>query len=127
MASFARARSATARRPTSTTFTTKTCTRIQMPCPRRKIHTRIRRLPMPSSQFDRRRALLVPLAASLVLLGGRPGFAAPSAEAAQSLIEQVSAEVLGILSDQGLSDRQKFDALVEVLSQPIDLDLVARL
>jgi phospholipid transport system substrate-binding protein len=82
---------------------------------------------MPNSLFDRRRALLVPLAASLVPLGWRPGRAAPSAEAAQSLIEQVSAEVLAILSDPGLSDRQKFDALVEMLSQPIDLDLVARL
>jgi phospholipid transport system substrate-binding protein len=82
---------------------------------------------MPNSLFDRRRALLVPLAASLIPLGWRPGRAAPSAEAAQSLIEQVSAEVLAILSDPGLSDRQKFDALVEMLSQPIDLDLVARL
>ena len=35
--------------------------------------------------------------------------------------------MLAILSDQGLSDRQKFDALVGLLSQPIDLDLVARL
>jgi phospholipid transport system substrate-binding protein len=82
---------------------------------------------MPNSLFDRRRALLVALAASLIPLGWRPGRAAPSAEAAQSLIEQVSAEVLAILSDPGLSDRQKFDALVEMLSQPIDLDLVARL
>jgi phospholipid transport system substrate-binding protein len=81
---------------------------------------------MPSSQFDRRRALLAPLAAGGVILW-RTGRAASGAEAAQSLIEQVSGEVLGILSDQGLSDRQKFDALVEVLSRPIDLDLVARL
>jgi phospholipid transport system substrate-binding protein len=82
---------------------------------------------MPSSLFDRRRVLLVPLAASLAPLGGRRGRAAPSAEAAQSLIEQVSTQVLAILSDQGLSNRQKFDDLVELLSQPIDLDLVARL
>jgi phospholipid transport system substrate-binding protein len=81
---------------------------------------------MPSNLFDRRRALLVPLAASLAL-GWRPGRAAPSAEAAQSLIDQVSVKVLAILSDQGLSDRQKFDDLVGLLSQPIDLDLVARL
>jgi phospholipid transport system substrate-binding protein len=77
--------------------------------------------------FDRRRTFLAVLAASLVPLGWRAGRAAPSAEAARSLIEQVSAEVLAILSDQGLSDRQKFDALVGLLSQPIDLDLVARL
>jgi phospholipid transport system substrate-binding protein len=82
---------------------------------------------MPSSQFDRRRALLAPLAAGAVILGSRPGRAASGAEAAQTLIEQVSGQVLGILSDQGLSDRQKFDALVRVLSRPIDLDLVARL
>jgi phospholipid transport system substrate-binding protein len=81
---------------------------------------------MPSSQFDRRRALLVPLVAA-VSLGSRTARAAAGAEAAQTLIEQVSGEVLGILSDQGLSDRQKFDALVKVLSRPIDLDLVARL
>jgi phospholipid transport system substrate-binding protein len=82
---------------------------------------------MPSSQFDRRRALLVPLAAAAVLVGSRTARAAAGAEAAQTLIEQVSGEVLGILSDQGLSDRQKFDALVTLLSRPIDLDLVARL
>jgi phospholipid transport system substrate-binding protein len=77
--------------------------------------------------FDRRRALVVALAAGLVPLGWRTGRAAPSAEAAQSLIEQVSTQVLTILSDQGLSNRQKFDDLVGLLSQPIDLDLVARL
>jgi phospholipid transport system substrate-binding protein len=82
---------------------------------------------MPNSEFDRRRALLVPLAAGAVFVGSPTGRAASGADAAQSLIEQVSAEVLGILSDQGLSDRQKFNALVEVLSRPIDLDLVARL
>jgi phospholipid transport system substrate-binding protein len=82
---------------------------------------------MPSSQFDRRRMLLVPLTAGLAPLGWRRGHAAPSAESARSLIAQVSAQVLAILSDQGLSDRQKFDGLVGLLSQPIDLDLVARL
>jgi phospholipid transport system substrate-binding protein len=82
---------------------------------------------MRNSLFDRRRLLLTAVAASLVPLGSRPGRAAPGAEAAQSLIEQVSAKVLAILSDAGLSDRQKFDSLVEVLSQPIDLALVARL
>ena len=82
---------------------------------------------MRNSLLDRRRLLLAAVAASLAPLASRPGRAAPSAEAAQSLIEQVTAEVLAILSDPGLSDRQKFDALVELLSQPIDLDLVARL
>ncbi|HZA66548.1 MAG TPA: hypothetical protein VE592_06330, partial [Geminicoccaceae bacterium] len=69
---------------------------------------------MRNSLLDRRRLLLAAVAASLAPLASRPGRAAPSAEAAQSLIEQVSAEVLAILSDQGLSDRQKFDALVRV-------------
>jgi phospholipid transport system substrate-binding protein len=82
---------------------------------------------MPNDLLDRRRVLLAPLAASLAPLGGRCARAAPSAEAAQGLIEQVSTRVLAILSDQGLSNRQKFDDLVGLLSQPIDLDLVARL
>jgi len=82
---------------------------------------------MPSNLLDRRRALLVAVAVGLAPLGWRRGRAAPSAEAARSMIAQVSAEVLAILSDHGLSDRQKFDALVGLLSQPIDLDLVARL
>ena len=80
-----------------------------------------------SDLFDRRRALLLALAAGPIPVGWRTLRAAPSAEAAQSLIEQVSTQVLTILSDRGLSDRQKFDDLVGLLSQPIDLDLVARL
>ena len=79
-----------------------------------------------SDLFDRR-ALLLVLAAGPVAIGWRTLRAAPSPEAAQSLIEQVSTQVLTILSDRGLSDRQKFDDLVGLLSQPIDLDLVARL
>jgi phospholipid transport system substrate-binding protein len=71
--------------------------------------------------------LQVLMAAFLLPLAWRPAAAAPSAEAAHSLIDRVSTEVLSILSDQGLNDRQKFDALVQVLNQPIDLDLVARL
>lgn len=82
---------------------------------------------MSTSSFDRRCVLQLLLAAGLLPLGGRAGRAAPSAADAQRLIEEVSARVLAILSDQGLSDRQKFDALVKVLEQPIDLDLVARL
>ena len=60
-------------------------------------------------------------------LAGRAGRTAPSDAEAQRLIEEVSAQVLAVLSDQTLGDRQKFDALVELLSEPIDLDLVARL
>ena len=82
---------------------------------------------MPTSPFGRRRLLLSLLAAGLLPLGWRAAGAAPSAEDARALIEQVSAEVLAILSDPALADRQKFDALVELLERPIDLDLVARL
>ena len=82
---------------------------------------------MPTSPFDRRRLLLALLAAGLLPLGWRAAGAAPSADAARALIEEVSAEVLAILSDQALADRQKFEALVVLLERPIDLDLVARL
>jgi phospholipid transport system substrate-binding protein len=82
---------------------------------------------MPVSLFDRRRALLLSVAAGLAPLSWRAGHAAPSAPEAQALVEGVSANVLAVLSDQDLSDRQKFDALVDLLREPIDLDLVARL
>jgi phospholipid transport system substrate-binding protein len=82
---------------------------------------------MPTSAFGRRRLLLALLAAGLLPFGWRAAGAAPSADAARALIEEVSAEVLAILSNQALADRQKFDALVELLDEPIDLDLVARL
>jgi phospholipid transport system substrate-binding protein len=82
---------------------------------------------MPTDLLDRRRALLLTVAAALAPLGGRPGLTAPTEVEAEALIEQVSVQVLAVLSDQKLSDRQKFDALVELLSEPIDLDLVARL
>jgi phospholipid transport system substrate-binding protein len=82
---------------------------------------------MRTSSFDRRRLLLTLLAVGLLPFGLRAAAAAPSADAARTLIEEVSGEVLAILSDQALSDQQKFDALVELLDGPIDLDLVARL
>jgi phospholipid transport system substrate-binding protein len=77
--------------------------------------------------MPRRHALGLGLAAAFATLGRPAAAATPSAEAAEALIEGVSAGVLAILSDPGLSDRQKYDALVELLSGPIDLDLVARL
>ena len=82
---------------------------------------------MPTSPLGRRRLMLALLAAGLLPLGWRAAGAAPSADAARTMIEKVSAEVLAILSNQALADRQKFDALVELLEHPIDLDLVARL
>jgi phospholipid transport system substrate-binding protein len=53
--------------------------------------------------------------------------AEPTAEAARELVETIGNKVLATLRDAGLSDQQKFDQLVELLSGPIDLNLVARL
>jgi phospholipid transport system substrate-binding protein len=53
--------------------------------------------------------------------------AEPSADAARALIETVGNDVLEVLRDDGLSDEVKFDRLVTLLNEPIDLDLVARL
>ena len=82
---------------------------------------------MPTSAFDHRLVRLSLLALLLLPPAWRPADAAPSAESARTLIEQVSADVLTILSDQNRGDRQKFDALVVLLDEPIDLDLVGRL
>ena len=79
------------------------------------------------ARFDRRRLMLALLVAGLLPLGWHVTRAAPSVDDARDLIEKISAKVLAILSDQALSDRQKFDALVALLDGPIDLDLVARL
>jgi phospholipid transport system substrate-binding protein len=97
------------------------CTRIRPMC------TRIRRPPMPTSVFDRRRLRLFLLAILLLPIAWRPVDAAPSADSARALIEEVSAEVLTILGDRSRGNRQKFDALVVVLDEPIDLALVGRL
>lgn len=82
---------------------------------------------MRTSALDRGLARLSLLAILLLPLAWRPLEAAPSPESARALIEEVSAEVLTILSDQSRGDRQKFDALVVLLNEPIDLDLVGRL
>jgi phospholipid transport system substrate-binding protein len=82
---------------------------------------------MPTSAFDRRCLRLGLLAILLLPLAWRPVEAAPSAESARALIEEVSGEVLTILSDQSRGHREKFDALVVLLEEPIDLDLVGRL
>ena len=57
---------------------------------------------MPISPFDRRRLLLALPAAGLLPLGWRAASAAPSADGARALIEEVSAKVLAILSNDGL-------------------------
>jgi phospholipid transport system substrate-binding protein len=82
---------------------------------------------MPTSALDRGVARLFLLAILLLPPAWRPVEAAPTPESARALIEEVSAEVLTILSDQSRGNRQKFDALVGLLDEPIDLDLVGRL
>ena len=80
-----------------------------------------------TSAFARRGRWLSLLAILLLPLACKPVNAAPNAESARALIEEVSAEVLTILSDQSRGNRQKFDDLIVLLEEPIDLDLVARL
>ena len=71
--------------------------------------------------LGRRRLLkglqLVPLA---LLLGSGRARAAVTAGAARQMIQEVGAQVLTILRDQGLDNQQKFDRLVALL----DFDLV---
>ena len=82
---------------------------------------------MRTSALARGLARLSLLAILLLPPAWRSLEAAPSPESARALIEEVSAEVLTILSDRDRGDRQKFDALVVLLNEPIDLDLVGRL
>jgi phospholipid transport system substrate-binding protein len=83
---------------------------------------------MLSDTLRRRRLLGGGLGLALLALVSWQGVRAePSADAARTLIETVGQDVLDILRDARLSDRQKFDHLVALLSGPIDLDLVARL
>jgi phospholipid transport system substrate-binding protein len=82
---------------------------------------------MPTSALGRGLARLSLLAILLLPPAWRPADAAPSAESARAMIEEVSGDVLTILSDPSRGDRQKFDALVVLLEEPIDLELVGRL
>jgi phospholipid transport system substrate-binding protein len=78
--------------------------------------------------LDRRRLLdRLRLAPVLLLLAGRSAQATVSAEAAQQMIQEVGTQVLAILRDQSLDNRQKFDRLVALLDGPIDLEIIARL
>ena len=75
-----------------------------------------------------RRWLLALLAVVLSIgLGWRSSADAANAEEARALIENVGLQVLEILGDEQLSNRDKFDRLVVLLEGPIDIDLVARL
>jgi phospholipid transport system substrate-binding protein len=78
--------------------------------------------------LDRRRLLDgLRLAPVLLLLAGRSAQATVSADAARQMIQEVGTQVLAILRDQGLDNRQKFERLVALLDGPIDLELIARL
>jgi phospholipid transport system substrate-binding protein len=84
---------------------------------------------MASTEMLGRRPLLGGfLALCLLALGVVTGARAePSPDAARELVETVGHKVLSVLRDRGLSQQQKFEQLVQLLSGPIDLNLVARL
>lgn len=82
---------------------------------------------MPSEATSRRHLLMglgLLLAAPLA-----PAALADNAsiDAARALVQGVGDQVLAVMQDDTLDDRQKFHRLVELLEGPIDLDLVARL
>jgi phospholipid transport system substrate-binding protein len=78
--------------------------------------------------FDRRTLLnSAQLALAALWLGGRSAQAAVSADAAQQMIESVGVQVLAVLRDPALDNRQKFNRLVALLDGPIDLQIIARL
>lgn len=83
---------------------------------------------MRNELLDRRRVLGALLGLPLVVGGRwRGALAAPDTKAARALVQEVGNAVLDVLRDGSLSDQEKIDRLVTLLSGPIDLDLVARL
>lgn len=95
---------------------------------RHPILSRVRKPLLPADARRRRGLLGGLLALALLAVGVTPGARAePSAAAARALVEQVGQQVLKVLRDPGLSQQQRFDQLVDLLSEPIDLNLVARL
>jgi phospholipid transport system substrate-binding protein len=86
---------------------------------------------MRADALGRRRllgGLLAVWAITVVGVGSAAGARAePTAEAARALVETVGHDVLKTLRDADLSNQQKYEQLVQLLSGPIDLDLVARL
>lgn len=73
-----------------------------------------------------RRSLLVALTTAM-LAASSFAAAAPTAEGARQMVEEVGDDVLVVLKDESLSSRDKLDRLIDLLEGPIDLDLVARL
>ena len=88
---------------------------------------------MRADALGRRRllgSLLLGGAWAVTVLGAGTAVGAraePTAEAARALVETVGHNVLKTLRDPALSEQQKFEQLVQQLSGPIDLNLVARL
>lgn len=82
---------------------------------------------MRNEWLGRRPLIGLVLGLFLGLLAAVPVAAQPSAEAARELVKTVGEDVLDVLEDDSLSDREKFDRLVGLLEGPIDLDLVGRL
>ncbi|MGI9509072.1 MAG: MlaC/ttg2D family ABC transporter substrate-binding protein [Geminicoccaceae bacterium] len=74
-----------------------------------------------------RRAFLKTASALAVLsMAGLPAWAAPAPDEARNLIQTVGTRVLDILK-QDVSQDEKFEQMVVLLDEAIDLDLVARL
>ncbi len=89
--------------------------------------SKIRQPMRPTSQLARRRMLQLAAAVPLGLAVARAAWAAPSPDAAQSMVEAAGQQVLAILRDPALSNDDKLHRLVQVLDGPIDLALVGRL
>lgn len=53
--------------------------------------------------------------------------AAPTAEGARQMVQDVGDDVLAVLKDDSLTNRAKLEELIQLLEGPIDIDLVARL
>jgi len=79
------------------------------------------------SRLDRRGLLAAAFGMLLAATTRRAGAAAPTAEAARGLVQEVGTKVLDVLRDDGLSDNAKLERLVALLDGPIDLELVGRL
>lgn len=82
---------------------------------------------MHSEWLARSRPIGLIVALCMALVAAPPLVAEPSAEAARELVQDVGEKVLAVLDNDSLTDREKFDRLVELLDGPIDLGLLSRL
>lgn len=74
-----------------------------------------------------RRSVVAGALGAMALLGSMVAGAAPTSEQAESLVRGVGDEVIEVLADDGLSNDDKLARLIDLLEEPIDIDLVARL